>query len=1128
MGIKLQKPAAIMDIFELYHSLSEDGVVGQQVHALLVQTHWYSINAEFDPKTGDVLPQALSVFLAKVARPATAGTLHDRLWRITEHARPSVERLFRALNESPRREQALLPIRAVREMDANSFIKLSNRPGRNIREKLAGKPYLQAVRRFQSSNLPENRLLKAFVTRLAELLELRRDCLGEEEDELLSKIQSWLMSDEAQAIARWENLPPNNTLLSHRDYRRAWDSWRWLQTLDEDIERDFSQLEFRDKTMCLWNEYGQMYSEGTYHFVEMPVFFDYEKFEIRPWLSQLVFQKATRKIIRSFSTKEISKPVCVDLAVLRPRYASTNDSPLHSLFDTYLWQQWKNNDESVDIELFNSDAACLHPDTTTIASPDVFFSKDNAYIDRAARAFASKLREVFKNDTLIWLVPDFLNVFEIEAVRRNLNARFPNAEPLPRSVAAVFERDDYSKIKRDNFTVVVVDTIGGKTCVTKLIARLDPELKNRLPETSGFYWERCPEVIIPRRDTERAEGKARQNYDITTVDSKGLWNDRVRQEKPQLIDPETLKGNPSIGQFEDCINLTNSPVTGGIRLHGLQQRAGDIPLWRDQIPELSIKVMKAGRYQRFSLVSRGTTVKPIRGLSVPIPVHENFTLPAGRPFYQFPLFQRETADELGFSARLDSPAFPLKTDAVCELNLTFEYGADEPYKLIFEPLDKSFPPVRATWRRTVEEIITDAPGPQYPTPITWSDLLRMPKPDSDETSDMLNWVLSAIDILDSDLFIRPQKRIVGEIARHWGTDKKGAHFTYAKCDETDATVFIHENNLVEGSHFEDFEEGNAVSFKLEERAGRFTGRMVAKPNYQEETRLRDLDDNATRDLVKSIRKRLYVPFIQVWGDGRSITDKECPNDFVHAVENKIKYLTGLLSQPKIPQPCKKEVLFLLACLHKDTTDECVQWITEQVENEDIRDPRAVGFALGNVSTDWQKRIFRRLASKPKVSATSIFAYAIWREQHFIERFTTSDIIDTLKVLSQRLARINTVKPNGREMNDQLTCRDWIRATAETLELLLGLLRTRASTNPEIKMLLQPHQKITKKLAKQVERVAEIVAQSNVTLSSRVQLNINNPPGDRTPDLLYALRLYLTGDDGANAIHITSVSDSDND
>ena len=110
--------------------------------------------------------------------------------------------------------------------------------------------------------------------------------------------------------------------------------------------------------------------------------------------------------------------------------------------------------------------------------------------------------------------------------------------------------------------------------------------------------------------------------------------------------------------------------------------------------------------------------------------------------------------------------------------------------------------------------------------------------------------------------------------------------------------------------------------------------------------------------------------------------------------------------------------------------------------------------------------------------------------------------------------------------DDWTSRSWIRSTTEPLELLLGLLRTRASSNPEIKMLLQPHQKITKELAKQVERVTELVAQSNISLLSRVQINIEKPEGDRTPDLLYALRLYLTGEDGANAIHISSVSDGD--
>ena len=207
-----------------------------------------------------------------------------------------MERLIHTLNESPRREQALLPVCAVRELDANNFIKLSNRPGRNIREKLAGKPYLQAVRRFQSVNFPENRLLKAFAIRLAELLELRRDCLSEQEDELLprDRIVALFLMRREQLTAGTTCLP-NNTLLSHRDYRRVWDAWCWLQTLDEDIARDFSKLEAREETMRHWSEYGRMYRlRRTHLFADMPVLFDYEKFAIQPWVSQLAVKEGDK------------------------------------------------------------------------------------------------------------------------------------------------------------------------------------------------------------------------------------------------------------------------------------------------------------------------------------------------------------------------------------------------------------------------------------------------------------------------------------------------------------------------------------------------------------------------------------------------------------------------------------------------------------------------------------------------------------------------------------------------------------------------------------------------------------------------------------------------------------------
>ncbi len=1121
-------------MIELYRLLSEDGVIGEQVRTLLAQTHWYSLNAEFDPKTGEALPQALSAFLIKVARPETKGSFHDRLWRITEHARPSVERLFRALNESPRREQAMLPVRAVRELDATSFIKLSNRPGRNIREKLAGKPYLQAVHRFQSVNLPENRLLKAFVTRLGELLELRQDCLGEEGDELLPKIRSWLLSSDARGISHWDNLPPNNTLLSHRDYSCVWDSWCWLQTLDDDIARDFSQLEVRDQTMRLWNDYAQTYREEKFRFADMPVLFNYEVFSIRTWNSEI--NKVGLPISRTIRNVNISSPVCVDLTYLRPHY-SCLDNRSQVLEANYLWQQWGDNNRHFDMVLFTADAAYLHTDATSISSTDLFFSKGNTSenLDRAARAFADRLRTVFKNDMLTWLVPDFLNDFELEITRRNLNARFPSAEPLPRSVAALFEQVDYSKIRNDGYSVVVVDTVGGKTCVTKLIARFDQELKIRIPETSGFYWERCPPVVLSHQDADET-ADAKRCYDMITVNANGKWRDPVPPEAANFIDPNTLKIDSRIGQFAYCINVTHSPVSGGMRLHALQQRADGIPLWRDKIPELSIKGYIDGIYRRFYLVSKDTPpIRPVRGKPVAIKIKALFPLPKGKPFYSFPLDIGENAEELGYSARLDSPEFPLKGKdledkcATCELSLTYIYGADEPYKLIFTPLDSSFPPARATWQRTEEIMSTDAPAPAYPEPMTWTDLQRLPKPDSNETNDLLEWALSAIDRLDGDLYIRPRERQIGVINRYWGVDKHSKHFTFVSCTGVDASVFIHENCFVEGFNYEDFGEGDSLSFELLERASKFSGERVASPTFNESAHLRNLDATEIHDLGKRIRKSLYFPFIQVWRDGRSITDKECPEDFSNAAKNKIEYLAGLLKQNEIPQLVKYDLLFLLACLHKDTTDDCIQWITEQIENGNIRDPRTVGFSLGDVSEKWQQFIFSSLASKPNVSAISVFAYAIWREQHFVERFAASELQATLNALSQRMENINSVTLNGDGDLGYGITRDWIRATAETLELLLGLLRTRVSPNPEIKVILQPHQRITKKLAKQVERMTEIVAQSNVNLFSRVQLKMKEkPPGDRTPDLLYALRLYLTNDDGANAIHITSVSDTDND
>jgi hypothetical protein len=1105
-----------MTLRELYRSVRIDGPEGDTARQLVNQTHWFTANAVFDPKTGEARPQALSEFLAKFGNDKPGLRRQDRLHRIVEHARPAVERLFRFLNESPRREHALMPVRAVRELDAASFIKLSTRPGRNIREKLAGKPYLEAVRRFQSVNLPENRLLKAYLSRLAELLELRRICIDEPEDELLPRIRLWLFSNEARAIGNWENHPPNNTLLAHRDYRRVWDSWRRLQTLDEDIARDLSRLDERQQTMTRWMEFGRMYRGGAYLFAEMPVLFDYEDFSIQAWLPEPLTTRSARKVSRSHDRRLVTESACVDLLALHPRYATPRQNHM-ALADRFLWQQWSSKSGPVDITLFDSDAACLHPDSVTIASSDLFFgsNKDSAHCDRAARAFAARLRETFRGEKLSWLIPDALNDFELETIRRNLNARFQDAEPLPRSVAAVFQQVDYSEITGEGYSVVVVDQIGGTTCATTLIAKRDSELAQRLPRTKGFYWERCPPLILTR--TEETDNS--WSGHIPTVDQGGKWMEPPRPLIQQRVEASALKNDVRIGQFAKTIQVTKSPVAGGLLLDAMQARAGDIPLWRDQIPELSIKVMKDGRYQRFYLVARGRTIKPIRGLPVQIPIAERFTLPAGKRFYQFPLYQGENAAELRFAARLDSPAFPLKANTECELILTFRYGDDDPYNLVFVPLDRSFPPVRATWQQTIEGIVTDSPAPDYPNPLSWDELRSWHDAQGNEV-DLVEWLTDSLERL---IELVPRRRSIS-INSSWRakTDNNGNEYWFAFATTDDGEkCYCNSKSFVTPTD-EDLNARFPSGTKVYGNIIRQRGGLAAS-DISAEHAVRYSNDAKQR--IVSFRERsLQNRMSTIWADGRSFMDARCPTGFKGDLDALITALLDALPSDIVG----RKMMFLLACLHKDTSDACIRWVSDQVENRRIRDPRAVGFVLGDVSQEWQQHIFDRLASHPGNDAIGVFAYAIWRERHFVERFSLSELEALLNALAKRMERIRPLRIAKNGGNEKWARRDWARATAEPLELLLGLLRTRSSDDPEIRMLIQPHQAITKQFAEQIDRVEEIVAESNITLFSRVQIDVQKPEGVRSPDLLYALRLYLTGDDGANAVHITGISDADGD
>jgi cold shock CspA family protein len=1096
-----------MKLLEVYSSYSEDSQAGEDSRLLLAQAHWYGSIAKFDPKTGEALPRPLSEVLRSAAAVTLENPIRDRLWVLVEHSRLSLERLFNALAESPRREQAYLPIRAVRELDASSFIALSRRPGRNIREKLADKPYMQATRRFQSIDIPENQLIKAYATRIAELLELRKRFL-KDEDYLLQKIYKWLSQDEIKEISPWGNLPPNNALLSHRDYRRIWNSWRWLQTLDDDINQDFLKSNKRKLVIESWSKWAEIYESGTLLFAEMPVLFNYETFDVTPWITKFPTHKAGMLDRSNPERETVNNPVCVDFSCLHPNYAVGNQG--FNLPEAFIWQRWEKDEDRVDIELFDADAVCLHPNATTITASNLLFPSDinTELLGLAARSFTQELNKHFKNDTLLWLSPDSLNDFELELARRNVNARFSNAEPLPRSVAAVIDNIDYSEIKGDGFSAVVVESMGGKQSATELIARYDKELEERLSETHGFIWERCAPVIT-RNDSQTNNDL----FAFPTVEEDGHWHTAIGLESCPHTFSIGIKTSANIKEHKLYKTVESSPVCGGIRLWEMQKRAGDIPLWRNHIPELSIKVLVKGRYQPFYLVDMDVTVSPVRGEPVTIPVKEIFTLPAGQAYYRFPLFQGADEDALEYEARLESPNLPLASDLACRLNMTYTYGADNPYRLVFEPIDKSIPPIVTKWQPKSEVIITDAPAPGYPEPTNWNELQRQYDPVKNRTTDFLEWASDKTDTLLQRLGQFSGERIKGALKTDWKMNDKGFHYafvTYGAGEE----LYIHEKALIDDLDYSTLYKGCEVHFIISDQSGRKKAHCIAVAKA-------DVNRSLTLDICTFIHRALYVPYIRVWADGRSIQDSECPSSFRDKLSKQLPHLCQCLASRSVPKEVKGEIRFLICCMHKDMPDSAIKTIKEN-DSSDNRDEKSVGFSLGDLSRQWQVDIFRHLVKTESESSLRIFAHAIWRDKNFVTAFAPNDLRLVTNYLLKKIQEHDSKLKSNLKLPNQ-TLGHLIRY----LELLLGLLRTRESSDPEIHLFLQPHQEITTEFAKVIESLTDKVIRAKAEVPSRIKLDLSDKPeDDMTPDLLYALRVYLTGDDSAAAIRVTGINDDD--
>ena len=494
-----------------------------------------------------------------------------------------------------------------------------------------------------------------------------------------------------------------------------------------------------------------------------------------------------------------------------------------------------------------------------------------------------------------------------------------------------------------------------------------------------------------------------------------------------------------------------------------------------------------------------------RSLPVSIPVSDHFVLPAGRRFYEFPLFQGQDPDDLGYMARLESPAFPLATDATCRLTMTYAYGADDPYRLLFEPIDGSFKPVQVKWRPKTEEIITDAPAPGYPTPLTWAELQNYYYAKKDRWNDYLEWVTTATTRLLDDIEITKQRQTSGKIKRDWMEDVNGKHFTFV------GEVFLHETSLCDGLQSADLTTGDLLYYDIAKSlSGELQARNVSI--HPSTTRQRKAVDPGR------IRTALYVPYIKTWGDGRSLADQACPSGFRSSMASLLPRLERAMRAETTSAQVQREIGFLLCCMHRDIPSSVGSGLGAGI-SRGVLDDRAYAFALGDLEQEWQYEMFVAIWNRADEQMLSIFAHAIWRTEGFVRVFDQASLAWLLDILLGAMWKVNGVQHPGKGHVARLT---------QYCELLLGVLRSRDSDVPEVRATLQPHQELTRNFADEVEAAMALVERSGLAMWSRVEIADlpKKPEGDRTPDLLYALSLYLTGDVGANAIRVTGVVDSE--
>ena len=478
--------------------------------------------------------------------------------------------------------------------------------------------------------------------------------------------------------------------------------------------------------------------------------------------------------------------------------------------------------------------------------------------------------------------------------------------------------------------------------------------------------------------------------------------------------------------------------------------------------------------------------------------------------------------------------------------MTYTYGEDDPYKLRFIPLDSAeagFKSIRVEWRSASEGEAADLeklPVPDFPVRKSWSDFQKFPKEDGKSSSDLLDWCCSKLAGLNDLISFNYEQEFQSILNRRkvgyweWGTtDRTGKY--YCRVNVEGDSVFCHSSQFIEAVDENSLYEGCPVYLDVFTNEKGPSGSNISfsesLPSLLQEKAQDTINrkHSRTMEYAKKGIFSLRFPALTIWNHDHSLSEPDVPDHFREAILEGTKRIISIIESENMPDTLKEELFFFLCCLHKDAPGIVGSRLLDAVKDKKLlrKDYKNIAFAIGNAELPYQQELLENViapidnAGLTRSITMEVLSIALWRSETLINN----------KLIKEKLGALSRNLYGCLEFDLQKVVNDGkgyqIATLCKHLELLLALLRSRGIEGKEFKMVFAPGNDLTKKYATLVDKVSRIVIDSDIELKSRISLQIKKPEMFRnTPDLLYALRMYLTGDSGANNIFITGVNDED--